>query len=193
MIQESNETAQAPFQEKDPPDTQGPRIFLGVVVGLLAIIAVSWFMSGSESHTSDATWGFARPELLDQTVSRDQYLENLALAMDDWAPRVPKDRSELRRQLAQFRGHFDQLELLGHDPLPPDDRIWLQQQLKSWGQALDRRAGDIEILELPFEPIKLQTAQAFRKMSRALRLRSQHDKTESSEASDETREEPGSQ
>ncbi|MBI1349371.1 hypothetical protein GC163_24145 [bacterium] len=173
--------------QADAPEVKSgrpPIILMGVGL-VLALVAIWWFLLPTKPAAGTEPWGFARVELLNQSVSRDQYLENLALAIDDWAPRVPEDRGQLRSQLAEFHRHYAAVSTLDHTPLTAEDRIWLHGKLTLWGSVLDRRARDIEVLELPFEHVKRQTAQTLRKMANSLRFRAKSNGPEPAEMAED--------
>lgn len=145
---------------------------VGVIVGFLVLGIGAWWMISTTNQPAPAVaWGFARTELLDQSVSADQYWENLAVGMDDWATQEPADRAALRQQFAEFRQQYQRLFALPHQPLTPTDRVWLEAKLIEWDKTFDGRGKDIETPVLPLEHVKRQVAMSFRKIGQQLRNR----------------------
>jgi hypothetical protein len=119
---------------------------------ILAALATGQTLSVSKGDPRIAVfaeWGWAGVSMPPQHVSRDDYLNRLAEAAEEWYRVEGEDPLSLSRRLGELRQGCSILLLSGHRPLTSEDQTWLVESCRSWSARCD---GYLIALESGAEP-----------------------------------------
>ncbi len=146
----------APARARSSTLRFGQGVLVAVVTAVAVLAAVSLrdrfsatkpeadrVASGTDSASATA-WGWNRPEVLDDSVSADAYLERLADAAEEWFQQHPQDALQLADRMAEFRQGCTRLILAEHRPLSAADRNWLVERCRRWAADLDALRSALE-------------------------------------------------
>jgi hypothetical protein len=149
---------------------QHPLVVSMATAALLLVAVFVFVKPPATGPETAAAWGWQRPEARKVTASREQYLDGLADAANEWFNKQPADEQALAERIGQFRAGCSMLILADHKPLPEADRKWLLEKCQQWAGKID---GHLTALEAGGEVADVRGAmdETVRKLSTALRER----------------------
>jgi hypothetical protein len=123
---------------------------------------------GDDRSVVFADWGWAGVSMPAQHASRDDYLDRLAEASEEWYRVEREDPLSLARRMSELRQGCSILLLSVHRPLTLEDRTWLMDSCRSWSARCD---GYLIALESGTEPriIRGQVDRLIEEIATALR------------------------
>jgi hypothetical protein len=156
-------------------------VFSFCAVGLIAVLAM---YRGTQARIAQETlaldqagWGWTRPGALPENMGREQYLTHLADGAHEWFDVKPVQPVDLAKRLGEFRKGCSVLLLSRHQPLPDDDRQWLEVKCRAWAASLDHAVAQVE-LHRDATAVRENTAEFVDTLVNELRNRAQQQQAE---------------
>ncbi len=167
----------APNEPKTPlkQQTTKPRRIqarlLGTIAASLLVGFLFWLSSPGPSGTSD--WGFNRPGALAAEIPEEEYFNELADAAGEWFNERPETNGALATRLQQFSDGCQTLIDARHSQLSDEDRAWLIERCGVWKGQIDTQLAELNSGQKPFEQVRTKADETVKKLSTALKERSQ--------------------
>jgi hypothetical protein len=177
-------TAVRPYEVASPAQVAGnrkqtrPARLRWFVAGLAtaAAVAVGAVLirdrPGGSPQVAKTEWGWNRPDAFTKDVTREQYLNGLADAAEEWRRKRPDTPQALAQRINEFREGCSRLILAEHKPLPPKDQEWLRDRCRAWAKKFDEELAEVEAGKGPLA-VRGEVDETVNKLVAALRNRAQ--------------------
>lgn len=161
--------AEIPSWQKDDVDRSASRrggSWLPLIaVAATVLISIAFWLS----RPPVTGWGFNRSGVLTADLPPDQYLDQLAVAADDWFNQRPDTREALAQRLQQFSEGCQTLIEAPHPQLSPEDRAWLIERCQVWKGKIDNQLADLNAGAKSIEEVRAAADQTINTLIKALR------------------------
>ncbi len=147
------------------------RLLTGVLAaGLLLLGYLLGNSNRLRPNSLPGEWGWNSPTAFAEQGSKREYLNDLARTAEQWFNQRPETGQTLAQRLLEFRQGCSKLLFAKHQPLPVEDRRWLNERCQAWSREIDTMVLD---LETDSDPVLVREAtdQLVHKLAGTLRER----------------------
>ena len=140
---------------------------LTVAALFMAAAVIEW---NRTAKPSEASWGWMRDNVLDDSLSAPDYLNKIADSAEEWFDERPDDRAALSRRIRELSRGCQRLIAAQHRCLSDADRVWLVDRCRIWSRNISFENERLDA-RVRVDKVRSNVDEIVRKLSASIRNR----------------------